>query len=908
MAEILTTTPIPPFIHERTHLRTRTEPILSSPTPSLPPLPQLASGKSQSRVIRRNSDFATNARKTRTASDNLTSEQKTFYELKSTLTAIPVLKAQSQDSPFASASQPSDFEAFQSTKDSSSLDRPRTSASCNESRLRRPPASHSSYGIETSDGPPPSFSTQRTFSQDRLWKSPTPDSLTTSPSAKQNSTASRQPNAWEPLDPLPPTAGAVPLLNSPETTYAASTVARTVYKNNGIGDIQPFGMDVEDKDRTIRELDFSAGDEDARVSSGEDRKSDDIFVKIASSDSNRPSSRSEKRRVSERPFFANYLHTDQTGCQSVKAESRSGLPVSVPLSSRYRERPPGDSISPRSQTFPVTDQLPSTTPDVPAFSSKRSSLVHEYSPASAHPLDDSARSRYYHNSRPVSRSNVGRDTRDTPSLLSGTGRRLSNADRTYRPPNTSNLRSTRVLSGTEVSDRPKTSELDRPRIEGTESTISTTAPSTVWDELDDLKSRIKKLELTGKLPSSSAAAMSNTSAERPRTATTTVTTLSSSPKHLMKKNSSPVETSTGGVPSSIHPLLHEALAKARPVVSTDVYQRLEATAADALQLASTLGGTVNMASGTSTVTGSSSIDRQLRRRGDSMCRGLTELAIALASEASPQVVPQVRSPSSQDRVTVEDPSQTISRVQSRLENRRRSLMAGSVPESPRLASPETAINSPTTRPTSSGRLNRTSLLRSRRGEGAFEGQDDEEGSPSIRPVSRAMTELTGPHLVSRSSPRERNFSREYTSQHPLPLREQQDSSVRKLNGTSPSTFSATANSNIPARRTVGSSGVATAAVQNPATPSYQHKAGLRRYGGASVEKAATMDSMDSTPESGGTRLNRSGQRRSLGLGSRLSGLGSTVGSRLRAARAERHQGHIEAPLRDGEITALPQQF
>lgn len=37
------------------------------------------------------------------------------------------------------------------------------------SQKRKPPASHSSYGIETSNGPPPSYSTQQTLSQERTW-------------------------------------------------------------------------------------------------------------------------------------------------------------------------------------------------------------------------------------------------------------------------------------------------------------------------------------------------------------------------------------------------------------------------------------------------------------------------------------------------------------------------------------------------------------------------------------------------------------------------------------------------------------------------------------------------------------------------------------------------------------------
>lgn len=36
------------------------------------------------------------------------------------------------------------------------------------SQKRKPPASHSSYGVGTSEGPPPSYSTQQTLSQDRV--------------------------------------------------------------------------------------------------------------------------------------------------------------------------------------------------------------------------------------------------------------------------------------------------------------------------------------------------------------------------------------------------------------------------------------------------------------------------------------------------------------------------------------------------------------------------------------------------------------------------------------------------------------------------------------------------------------------------------------------------------------------
>lgn len=126
----------------------------------------------------------------------------------------------------------------------------------------------------------------------------------------------------------------------------------------------------------------------------------------------------------------------------------------------------------------------------------------------------------------------------------------------YKPSLVSS-RKTRAMTSYEAgTDRNMgTDTTTKSKNDGTESTMSTTAPSTVWDELDDLKSRIRKLELTGKLPSSSAAAMSSMAGERPRTATTTVTTVSSSPKHKQKasSNSPPrCSTDTGRYRSKLH--------------------------------------------------------------------------------------------------------------------------------------------------------------------------------------------------------------------------------------------------------------------------------------------------------------------------------------------------------------------
>lgn len=159
------------------------------------------------------------------------------------------------------------------------------------------------------------------------------------------------------------------------------------------------------------------------------------------------------------------------------------------------------------------------------------------------------------------------------------------------------------------------------------SSVSTTAPSTVWDELDDLKSRIRRLELTGRMPASGAGPgnTSSSSGERPRTATTTVTTISSSPRYQNTNGLSPANSTISHPSSNSHPLLHAALTKSKPVVPPEVYKYLEAAANDAVALASAVGSNGMPGAGPPAMI----IDRQMRRKADSVCRSLTELCIAL---------------------------------------------------------------------------------------------------------------------------------------------------------------------------------------------------------------------------------------------------------------------------------------
>ncbi len=195
----------------------------------------------------------------------------------------------------------------------------------------------------------------------------------------------------------------------------------------------------------------------------------------------------------------------------------------------------------------------------------------------------------------------------------------------YSTPRTYN--SSPLVSRT--TDLHDTSETPR-AAEGTESTVSTTAPSTVWDELDELKSRIHRLELTGKLPPTSGAAMSRASADRPPTATTTITTVSSSPKRGRGNSISPVEPTAvlEKQPAEAQPLLYAALAKAKSLLMTESYTALESTASDALAISAMMGSSGQpgpISSSQSTVGGPNSgvSDRQVRRKAESMCLSLT---------------------------------------------------------------------------------------------------------------------------------------------------------------------------------------------------------------------------------------------------------------------------------------------
>ncbi|OAQ99925.1 hypothetical protein LLEC1_03741 [Akanthomyces lecanii] len=286
-------------------------------------------------------------------------------------------------------------------------------------------------------------------------------------------------------------------------------------------------------------------------------------------------------------------------------------------------------------------------------------------------------------------------------------------------------------------------------VDGTESTTSTTAPSTVWDELDELKWRLSRLE-TVKPPAISGAAVTKTSEERPVTANTIATTASISPKRQVHVHAE--ETASVSTQKDVSPNLQNALANCRQNLSPEIYHALDNVAQDALSLSTAMDQTP-MPSGAGTAA-----DRQLRRKAESVCRSLTELCITLNDDAAHRagtsqqqvqaVVPGTPStptlpkshssglPVSRRSSVVENNiplSHTSPRVMSRFEERRSSLLHGSGPPVSLRSNP----NAPMLNENGIGR--HPSLLVSRTRQ--FRQEEPEDGRDSVLSRNRrAMTE------------------------------------------------------------------------------------------------------------------------------------------------------------------------
>ncbi|PNY27688.1 Uncharacterized protein TCAP_02382 [Tolypocladium capitatum] len=536
------------------------------------------------------------------------------------------------------------------------------------SQARRAPASRSSHGVSTTAGPPPSLTTQRRHVVEVQPPSATPTTEWTSQGQRElllpkrlsqssSSDESRHSPSYRPPVSYKPPA------TSSSAQLGASTPVRVPpirgFRSSGSRkslaldmNFQPrpydLGEDYPDttNDRTLRALEGRYADDALQMTgSGPGGRrgpgaddAGDVFLRIA-------------REEPTRRLGGDSTPDDAQSSVSRANRSSHRRPLSTAVATYHTTSPP--RLSRRLSDQQDRPRLRNVEDDQASEVSRATtyrSLARDKA-ASVHPGDDATRTRTGSSTlRPsplTPRSHVHQEPSPENSIYarrraSITDSSLTVAGRssTYKasgmgPSHNKAYNSSPLVRSFDFQNRPA-SELAH-RVEGTESTASTTAPSTVWDELDDIKSRIHRLELTGKMPSTSGAAVSRLSDERPATATTTVTTMSLSPK----RQGQPAEATSATPPQrEVHPLLHAALAKSKPFMSPEVYRALESVANDAIGLSAMMGAPGQpgpISSGASTIgSGNNMTDRQLRRKADGVCRSLTELCVALGEDAAAQ--------------------------------------------------------------------------------------------------------------------------------------------------------------------------------------------------------------------------------------------------------------------------------
>ncbi|KAF2261700.1 hypothetical protein CC78DRAFT_535426 [Lojkania enalia] len=683
---------------------------------------------------------------------------------------------------------PSDLTPSQvstSTATSPSYFSPQPNASGKEPRSpanRRPPASFSGHGVDTSNGPPITLITRGTvdiarrsqrpndfaFAQQQLLQLGLVSPGGTPQRACRNSRGSED---------AVNTTQAQTQMPSISRQNSTSTQRQQLHMASSVDDSSEYDSGLRSQSEDARAAAYDHREMVSAISATGGEQGEDLFLNIAEDSSKDSagdiSSRADKLRESRRKPPA-----DPNKSRIARASIRQSLPSNAFSST---------STTPNASKIPSTIETKSTPQhrrgsNLPTTSSS-TRAQRDQSPLSPANALEIPRSRLLDLSPkpPFSTSRSKEQEPPSHQFPSHYSRRRPSypdtppsRNQTYRP---SNLHYSSSRDNQEASHVDITQETSS-RADGTESLDSTGPPASVWDELDDLKSRIRRIELGGKTPSTSAAVVSNASGDRPRTANTSVTTASSSPQHQRKSQDPAMEAFIDPqTPHKVHPLLRDALRQAKLNLSPAVYRVLEATASEALELAELTGSAGpqrTLVSASSIINGATVPDRHVRRKADNICRSLTELCIALCDTKSSLQSPAIRnaagsasrrpsvqingeSPSIQASIEPESntlPRSSPSRALSRIEARRTSLLVNG---SPRESSQEPLTPSQLHIPTRLSRAG-TSLHRTRRT------GDEEDEDLTLRAPSRAMTDFREIRPTNKAN----RISREYTSREPMP--------------------------------------------------------------------------------------------------------------------------------------------
>lgn len=455
--------------------------------------------------------------------------------------------------------------------------------------------------------------------------------------------------------------------------------------------------------------------------------------------------------------------------------------------------------------------------------------------------------------------------------------------------------------------------------DGLESEVSTTAPSTVWDELNELKVRMRKLEHGGNLAKAAKANGVADYSERPRTGTTQTTASTRRSSHT--EYLSPTTTKiTAPDAADLHPLLQSALSKARIVVGRGVYQALEATASDALQMAvlarsdtSDLQSLAATSMAGSTADGVSFSQKRVLRKADSLCRDLTELCIALcessAGTGSPLDMRAPYRPSSRDKtadgtpvteshsplLSFEERRRLADRVErlssryntGRLADRRDFSQSTVLANRMNGRHASVAEGSPGSPWTPSG-IQRAATTASSHGRPATRDSSANEQSPerdataTLRAPARTNSDLPRPSRMTHST----QNSREYTSKHPLPnagiprhpqaspappTPHERDGGSSTETPLSPSRASSVSAPREHTRRRRAASNASSRAPPSTGAGLAERLEAKRQQQVASAQQLRGMEESGAAPASQPQQRPEAGTRRRSGTGARMGG-------------------------------------